>query len=81
MGKKGKKTRADYEKDLAEIIKSSLSVEEVVEEYIYLTITTKYPNGNKRAIVVRYYSGTLPRLIRERDKIRFEIGYKEWLEK
>lgn len=74
---KRKRTKGRYEELLNEFITDNYSLEEAVENYMYLTAKENKPN-DKSKITKRYYNKTIGTYIRRKDPMLFNMGYEVW---
>ncbi len=74
---KRKRTKGRYEELLNEFITDNYSLEEAVENYMYLTAKENKPN-DKSKITNRYYNKTIGTYIRRKDPTLFNMGYEVW---
>lgn len=74
-----KKTKADFVQYYSKLSHDMQSLENAIDNHIYLTVTPQKPNGSRQAVMKHFYGRTLGRLFREKDPDGFNAAYKEWL--
>lgn len=74
---KRKRTKRRYEELLNKFITDNYSLEEAIENYMYLIAKENKPN-DKSKITKRYYNKTIGTYIRRKDPTLFNTGYEVW---